>query len=459
MTKALKLKRRARALACAGGNCWSLRVRSNGRCTELLGREGDARGVLPVASVATAWSSEDLDSARSSSGACWVACPAAPARLCRADTSCEPEYKKIVRGYFVLVDLPIGIGCLMSSQPLGVAWRPRSPACAKTRVRVCCAQSRARAWSAEGRRCEVRQGSRAACAARLSRGRAGGGGAAAARAAAAGGRAAPRPCAARRRTYARCAACAKRACRRKTQALTVAYDGHCQSSCERLRCPAGKHCLLDQNLRPHCVKCAARRCPRRGHAVCGADGVTYASSCHLRGAACLRGRAIPEAYRGPCKPAGAAVSCGAVRCRERQACLLEPATGAPRCVTCSYRCPKGSDLGGPICGSNNLTYPSWCHMLKDACDTGYVIETRFAGRCDRPADAQRAHLPPALNCSSSSSSNSNSAAVAAAATGAVANAIPGLSNSVVSADAGGPGSDVDDDVDAGLEPCAPPTLA
>ncbi|GLH03640.1 Protein of unknown function [Gryllus bimaculatus] len=27
-------------------------------------------------------------------------------------------------------------------------------------------------------------------------------------------------------------------------------------------------------------------------------------------------------------------------------------------------------------------------MLKDACDTGYVIETRFAGRCDRPADGE-----------------------------------------------------------------------
>jgi len=40
------------------------------------------------------------------------------------------------------------------------------------------------------------------------------------------------------------------------------------------------------------------------------------------------------------------------------------------------------DMGGPICGTNNRTYHSWCHMLKDACATGFVIETKFSGTCD-----------------------------------------------------------------------------
>jgi hypothetical protein len=39
-------------------------------------------------------------------------------------------------------------------------------------------------------------------------------------------------------------------------------------------------------------------------------------------------------------------------------------------------------MGGPICGTNNRTYHSWCHMLKDACATGFVIETKFSGSCD-----------------------------------------------------------------------------
>ncbi|XP_069691213.1 follistatin [Periplaneta americana] len=179
----------------------------------------------------------------------------------------------------------------------------------------------------------------------------------------------------------------KRACRRDMK-LAVAYYGHCQSSCDRIRCPAGKHCLLDQNLSPHCVKCA-QRCPPRPAAsrqVCGTDGVTYQSACHLQEAACHKGKAIPVAYKGRCKQMA---SCGSVRCRDRQSCLTELNTGTPRCVTCSYRCPRPRspsgmrrDMGGPICGTNNRTYHSWCHMLKDACATGFVIETKFSGSCD-----------------------------------------------------------------------------
>lgn len=48
-------------------------------------------------------------------------------------------------------------------------------------------------------------------------------------------------------------------------------------------------------------------------------------------------------------------------------------------MTCASRCTK--DFGGPICGSDNHTYPSWCHMQRESCDTGYVIDTAFPGRC------------------------------------------------------------------------------
>lgn len=55
------------------------------------------------------------------------------------------------------------------------------------------------------------------------------------------------------------------------------------------------------------MRCA-RRCPQpppqqraAARPVCGADGNTYKSACHLRLAACRAGRAIPVAYKGHCK--------------------------------------------------------------------------------------------------------------------------------------------------------------
>ncbi|CAG5083661.1 Similar to PIG-K: Putative GPI-anchor transamidase (Drosophila melanogaster) [Cotesia congregata] len=113
----------------------------------------------------------------------------------------------------------------------------------------------------------------------------------------------------------------------------------------------GRSCLLDQNLSPHCVKCA-RKCPQSSlggileqkqslqpmasRPVCGADGNTYKSACHLRLAACRAGRAIPVAYKGHCKQNS---DCTTIRCREGQTCLTEIKTNRPRCVTCMYRCP------------------------------------------------------------------------------------------------------------------------
>ncbi|XP_049762714.1 follistatin isoform X2 [Schistocerca cancellata] len=339
-----------------GGNCWSLRVR-NGRCTDLLSQKVSKEECCTSSSVATAWSEEDLDAG-------------------------TLFFWRVLGG---------GVPC------------------------TACKESCAGVQCGEGRRCVLRRGApRCVCAADCK----------------ARARLRGPVCGTDGRSYTSVCRLRRRACRRKVPALAVDYPGKCQSSCERVQCGAGRHCLLDQNLRPHCVRCA-QRCPSAAAAaasaqpasrqVCGADGVTYPSACHLREAACLKGRAIPEAYKGRCKQGA---SCSSVRCGDRQTCLTEPDTGAPRCVTCSYRCPRarsrprprgsgragagaagaaaavGAGGGhrrahghadaapfGPICGTNNHTYETWCHMLKDACATGFVIETQFAGHCKAASGA------------------------------------------------------------------------
>lgn len=90
-------------------------------------------------------------------------------------------------------------------------------------------------------------------------------------------------------------------------------------------------------------------------------------------------------------------TCETVSCKGGQKCLVEEKTGRPRCVTCNLPCPepnasnnnrgkRGRDTGGPVCGSNDKTYHSWCHMFMDACATGLVIETKASGPCRRRAE-------------------------------------------------------------------------
>ncbi|VEN37331.1 unnamed protein product [Callosobruchus maculatus] len=138
------------------------------------------------------------------------------------------------------------------------------------------------------------------------------------------------------RTYRDACRLRKNACRKRKQGrLEVAYEGHCQQSCSRIQCPMGKHCLLDQNLRPHCAACL-RRCPTFAdggtkRAVCAVDGRTYPSACHLRAAACTAGRAVPIAYRGPCKArSGAVPASGACGTRCGGAPPVAPTAPPPR---------------------------------------------------------------------------------------------------------------------------------
>lgn len=73
-------------------------------------------------------------------------------------------------------------------------------------------------------------------------------------------------------------------------------------TCRDVFCPGSSTCVVDQTNNAYCVTCN-RICPEPSSSeqyLCGNDGVTYSSACHLRKATCLLGRSIGLAYEGKC---------------------------------------------------------------------------------------------------------------------------------------------------------------
>jgi len=141
--------------------------------------------------------------------------------------------------------------------------------------------------------------------------------------------------------------------------------------------------MLDDNMTPLCVFCA-RPCPPSKFTdhVCGVDGVTYQTYCHLRQAACQQNKAIPEAYHGKCKEGA---TCEDIRCEGGKKCVSEP--GTVRCVSCDYNCTMlRVKEDSTVCATDNRTYHSWCHMMQHACATGTLLLATKHGKCQQHED-------------------------------------------------------------------------
>ncbi|XP_058019471.1 follistatin-related protein 3 [Ahaetulla prasina] len=149
----------------------------------------------------------------------------------------------------------------------------------------------------------------------------------------------------------------------------------CKESCEGVDCGAGKVCKM-KHRRPQCV-CApdCSNLPRKLQ-VCGSNGFTYQDECELLTAKCKGQPDLEVMYQGQCKK-----SCSSVVCPGTHTCVVDQ-TGSAHCVMCRVEpCPDPTSLDHTICGNNNVTYPSTCHLRRATCYFGQSIGIRHYGRC------------------------------------------------------------------------------
>ncbi|KAL1783776.1 follistatin-related protein 3 [Sigmodon hispidus] len=149
----------------------------------------------------------------------------------------------------------------------------------------------------------------------------------------------------------------------------------CKDSCDGVECGPSKVCRMVGG-RPQCECAPDCEGLPTGLQVCGSDGATYQDECELRVARCRGHPDLRVMYRGPCQK-----SCTHVVCPRPQSCLVDQ-TGSAHCVVCrSAPCPVPSSPGQELCGNNNVTYISSCHLRQATCFLGRSIGVRHPGIC------------------------------------------------------------------------------
>ncbi|KAG8193223.1 hypothetical protein JTE90_005570 [Oedothorax gibbosus] len=151
-----------------------------------------------------------------------------------------------------------------------------------------------------------------------------------------------------------------------------------EDPCAKMLCTYGSQCLLDEAINIAYCRCDDS-CPDVSNPVCGDDGVTYASDCHMRLAACTQQKRIFVQRHGDCDVKD---PCKTTECHFGSMCTPSPDGRKALCV-CSQDCVRHDKI--VVCGTDGRNYLNACEMRKAACREMRDIQVHFEGVCD-PCD-------------------------------------------------------------------------
>lgn len=142
--------------------------------------------------------------------------------------------------------------------------------------------------------------------------------------------------------------------------------------------------------------------------MCGSDGKTYKDECSLLMARCMGHPDLEVMYHGECRSKFilpwklscfvlkhsnsvalmpfiffiSPESCSSVVCPGTHTCVTDQ-TNSAHCVMCrTAPCPIPMPSEHRICGNDNVTYPSACHLRRATCFLGRSIGVRHYGHCN-----------------------------------------------------------------------------
>ncbi|KAG8316609.1 hypothetical protein J6590_046655 [Homalodisca vitripennis] len=173
-------------------------------------------------------------------------------------------------------------------------------------------------------------------------------------------------------TYANECSLRLEACRLK-KSIRIIFRGTCSSGvnpCKGVECSFGEECTISKFGIAQC-ECTTS-CEPVVRQVCGSDGKTYDSECHLRKASCLDRADLSVEYNGPCDAEG---GCKNIICEHGGVCVLRK--GEPVC-----ECPSCPLQYNPVCGSDGLAYRNLCELRASSCRQTKNIETVHQGVCN-----------------------------------------------------------------------------